>query len=141
MTERDIVNEVFYWKKRLHIPKFYFSFDNRMKWCGFADYNRKLKAATLVLNSKEIFKWEPILQGLIFHEFGHILQQSYKHYYTIKDQIRQEYLAEKFALKTLKKYCPEVYKDFYNHYWEELPLWKKSKPIYYKAFRKLYENK
>jgi len=70
---------------------------------------------------------------VILHELGHIIYQHYK----IKDRLKKEYEAEKYAVLQIKKYYPSYYKkaiksikDYTNH----------SDKIYRIAFTKLYKE-
>jgi len=72
---------------------------------------------------------------VILHEFGHIKHPN------LITQINKEIFAEKFMLKTTKKYYPKLYKEAIKEGKECLnnKKWIKKFPIHYKAFLKLEE--
>ena len=132
-----IISEVFYWKEKLHIRNFLFGIDNNTKYVGYV-CGANSKTPHLFLNIKQLLKdtYEENV-ATIFHEFGHIEHRTI--YRNNKQQIKAEILAEKYALKQLKKYLPKAYKKHIKD-WKvclQKPNWRKEYPIHYKAFSQI----
>ena len=70
---------------------------------------------------------------IILHELGHIVYNHYK----IKDRIKKEYEAEKFAITQIKKHYPAYYKQAVSCVKSYI---KHSDKVYRCAFTKLYEE-
>jgi len=89
------------WCQRLKIKKPKIRKDNRFA-CYACIYGKDL-VYTRNLDYCKLF----YLIGLVFHELGH-LKYGYK-YNTHKEKVKDEYVAEKFMLRMLKKYYPKYY--------------------------------
>ena len=93
-------------------------------------------------NSKELATWEGQMPHIIFHELGHL--KNYIPYTdSIKRKIKSETLAEKFALRMLKKYYPKLYKRQVKQLPNKLKrikaTWGKDYQYYYEAFKTIKE--
>ena len=135
----NIINKIAYWHHKLKLSPIYLKQNNRMKWSGFISYNNNLKHYLFEINFKNLLKKHKILSHFIFHEFGHIYYNTPIKY---KNEVTSEYLAEKYALKMIKKYCPKLYKPSINY----LKTWLIDKkhaqkfPAHAKAFKKIIKE-
>jgi len=131
-----------YWMGKLNInvfPIFRRLYEKKtISQVQFVD--ESFKQAYISYNLKE-FRLIPTSVGLgaIFHELGHL---KFKHADKLS-KIQQEYIAEKFALKCIKKYYPSLYKEFVlcGKKWLANKKNKKRLPLYYKTYSRIKEYK
>lgn len=121
-TELNFIKTVAYWKKKFKIKEeIYFLRNNRMMYQGKIDYNKFYNRLYYIYNFNYIEKDLDGLRSYIFHELGHIHYKSYTRPYITKTQkITEEYKAERFALRNIKKYCSK------KEYKDTIKAWKKS---------------
>jgi len=113
-----------------------FKIDNRIKGGG-----RFIAPNTIAINGKER-KNKAYLYSTILHEIKHLLNCS--SYCTEPEIIKDEFLAERFALKKLKQYYPKLYKQYLNqtvNYWVRSGYLKYKWKLHYQAFMKIKEYK
>jgi len=137
LTKKDIIKQTFYWGKKLNLLPFEIIINNRMKWNGCVGYDRENRIITITINIKSLIENPQEMQEFIFHELGHIKYRTWNW----KNKMKSEYLAEKFALKNIKKYCPKQYLE-HKKIWTETmkdKKWQKKYPIHYKAFSRIYK--
>ena len=131
-----------YWAKKLKIPLYKITKDNRGRrfWAYVAHrYGKNY----LTYSSKYIVEFNPTkndLLQLILHELGHLKGKWLANYVGC---IKAEYQAEKQSLKWLKKYNHKYYLKYTAYMKKELfnphSWWDRDKPYYGKAFRKIKE--
>ena len=133
LNEQNFQNLLCYWAGKLRLPLPLLRRDNRIKWSAVVSYCDDCKIFNIAYNFKELKQMkESEIIGLIFHELGHIKDKSYKS----RNKIKNEYVAEKYSLKCLKKY----YLDFYKAEIEDWKIklkdkkWRKANPVHAKAF-------
>lgn len=140
VIEKQFKKLIPYWAKRLGLNKqIILTRDNRMWFWAYVNiyYGRY----SITLNFKEMEKnniTKREIIHLIFHELGHLKKKALWRY---MGQIKSEYIAEKTALKWMKKYYPKYYKIHVNRMKLALSnqYYQKEKPYYRKAFLKIKE--
>ena len=93
-------------------------------------------------NPEQIEKdWDygTLISGVI-HEIGHIIYSDFKVGSKL-DDIIDEYLAERFAVDTMKKYCPEHIKPLCKYMNGRLlsPDWRAKYTMHFQAFCQIEE--
>lgn len=116
--------------------------DNRMN-CGCAITDWDNDNICLRYNTKRLGKRQDFeLLCDVFHEIGHLINNL--PYDTEAQQIKSERMAERFALRMMRKYYKKEYKQLLKYMKEKQTLLKlkKKDPLYYKAFIKIrvYRN-
>jgi hypothetical protein len=82
--------------------------DNRYSSHACIEIYDRSRTPVLKYNAKKLARWhDSYLVASVFHEIGHLIYNG--PYRTEKQKIYDEYRAEKFALKMLKKYYPRLY--------------------------------
>ena len=129
-------------------------------WCGKLGVDKpiehrkdnRMDCSMMIFSSSErvVFKYHTrrigqmkryTLLSTIFHEIGHVLDLSPHN--TYKQKVRNEYKAELFSVKCMKKYYPEEYKQLLERYRKRnyMKYLKKDEPLYYEAFSKIKDYK
>ncbi|MCK5580136.1 MAG: hypothetical protein KAJ18_02570 [Candidatus Omnitrophica bacterium] len=129
-----------YWAGRLNLKgPVKVTQDNRMEY-PFAVVAAKGKNLWVKYNSRKLGKRvKCVWVQEMFHELGHIVKPL--PYHTEKQQIINEWVAERFAIKMLKKHYPALYRSYAlilkrNKTIEKL---KKCDPLHYHAFKQVKE--
>ena len=140
LTEKYIIKQVAYWTKKLDLLPITIKTNNKIKYHGWIEHYKNNENTILTINIKSLIKNPLDLQGFIFHELGHIKYKTWK-YNTTKDKIKSEIIAEKFALRSLKRYCPKQYIQYKTSWKKSIQdkKWQEKYPIYYKAFSRIYK--
>ena len=139
-AEKYFVKHMIYWGNKFKVPLETILKDNKM-WFS-AEVRKYYGKNYCWYNSKQLACWGNRLPHIIFHELGH-----FKNYIPStkceKLKIKSEYLAEKFALKMLKKYYPKLYKQQLKRLPKKLKEikyeWSKNKQYYYEAYKQIPE--
>ena len=79
------------------------------------------------------------LIGFILHELGHIIEEYVIDKRSYIQFVRNEYLAETFALSMLKKYYPKYYKPYIGTMKSSMDFYKNHFPEHYVAFSSIKE--
>ena len=128
----------YYWSGRLRLPYVESIKDNRIDCAAFV----KCEYYQIYYNTKRLNKIDNFnLKCIVFHEISHLSRKAL--YKTKEEKILEEYKAEKFALKMLKKYYIKSYNTRISKkevvgFFEIL---KEKWPIHYEAFKKIKEYK
>ena len=126
-----------FWCLKLLKKKFPIHCDNRFD-AHLVTLDYGYNHIELVYNTKQLalWSWSMLILG-IFHEIGHI---KYRLPYDSNNQkIKDEYLAEKYALRMLKKYYPQYLKSAIRYSKNVLndKEWQERFPLHYQAFIKI----
>lgn len=106
--------QAFYWAKRLNIKLDDITTDSKMWYICSADWTED-KNSLCYQPKKLKYERKYFIMHIIFHELGHFKDKNFSSQYPydlFTNKMICEYKAESFALKCLKKYCPEYYKQF-----------------------------
>jgi hypothetical protein len=139
-VEEKIIYETLHWAKKLNINVNVVEY-NKTKFAASVFWRTDYKDAFIALNLKYLIKQTPeFVVSSIFHELGHVYHKT-KLYYTDKQKIKSENLAETYCLKQLKKYLPKIYAYKVNLFRECLvdKKWQYKYPLYVKAFSLISE--
>lgn len=111
--------------------------DNRYH-CRAAVIDYDTDKPKLIYNTKRLARSsDAFLVCSVFHEIGHLINNL--PYDTEEEIIEAERQAEIFALKCLKKYYLNLYRDNIKETKHKMQqyYWRKQNPIYYQAFLKI----
>lgn len=74
---------------------------NLRKYSGWCSYKRKIKRWRISYHPKVLIKSPKYIYHLIAHEIGHIKAKGTRE--------KKEFMAELFALRIIKRYCPKYF--------------------------------
>jgi len=128
------------WLKSLGIMDIIIRRDRRLKhFCSVEQY----EDGKVIVYIGQKIKYAPIyaIYATIFHELNHIIRDL--PYKTEDEKVRSECLAERYALRMLKRYYPKYYRQYVQYERKRLAKGElqKKHPIHYKAYNKIKEYK
>ena len=129
-----------FWRKKFRIKPIPFKQDNRESG-HFVSHFEDNKAVRVTYNSKNLKEWNyPMILSGIFHEIGHLRIPDHP-YETERDKVEEEYLAESYSIKMVKKYYPFMLKGIveYQKHKMNSSKFRRSAPIHFKAFSQIKE--
>ena len=119
LTECSFVCEWYYWESRLKIKgkNVRLIKDNKIGGLAETDFryaNKKTISITLRYNIAYL-KYVPygMLLDTIVHEIGHIKRDL--PYETVEERIISEYGAERYAIDTIRRVCPQYLPEIHEH--------------------------
>lgn len=144
MREQKFREEIKRWKQEFKIKELFFERDDYIPYAACIFKIVRSNIPLLSYNWPMILEYGKDYKWILFHELGHVINKSYlKLKNTEKDQIKSEYLAEKFAMNMIEKYYPEELPNLIKENFKRICCikWATSWPIHAKAFNKVYTEK